>query len=161
MLSIEEKRVYAALYDVVNRNMATAGKTFVPTKNSFLLSTELEPQKTNLELLKDVNKEEIVQTAYVTVLRRFPDEGAIQYWKQPYIYQREDYNKIVIKSVVNSIERTMKGIDLYNAEAVNIDISRFGRLKEKLFPILNLLYKIYRLLPASIRKIIKKVLRRG
>lgn len=161
MLTVEEKSIYEKLYDVMYRNVEQAGAKFAPTKEHFLMMAELEPQRTNMEIFRDVSKEEIVQIAYLAILRRFPDEGAIQYWKQPELVQREDYNKIVIKSVANSIERSMKGIELYNIEAIGIDISRLGRMKEKLLPLLNILYKIYGCLPDPVRKGLKKILRRG
>lgn len=157
----EEKKVYENLYDIMFQKIELAEAKFIPTKKSFLLALELEPQKTNLALLKDVSKEDIVQTAYVALLRRFPDDGAVKYWKQEELQTREDYNKLVMQTLVNSVERAMKGIEVYNAETVGVKTSRIYRIKEKIYPVLSLMYKIYRFLPEPIRKILKKVLRRG
>lgn len=161
MLSAEEKNIYGALYDVVEENMRAAGKVFQPTKTSFILSADVEPQRTNLEILKNVRKDEILQAAYVTILRRFPDDETVKYWNQPTIFQQDNYNRTVLKSVANSIERSVKKIDLYNEEMVGFKLFRLVRLRVTLLPALNFVYKIYRLLPSPFRKTLKKILHRG
>lgn len=159
MLSTEEKLVYEKLYDIVNRNITNANGKMVASKEVFLLDAELEPQKTNMELLKNISSRDIVHASYVAILRRMPDQAALQYWTSPQMLQKQDYCKSVIRSLVDSVERTMKGIELYNLQELDLKQSKLEKIKQLIAPFINWLYKIYRLLPKSWKTVIRKVLR--
>lgn len=159
MLSTEEKMVYGKLYDIVDKNIAKTNGNMVASKEVFLLDAELEPQKTNMELLKHVTPRDIVHASYVAILRRMPDQAALQYWTSTQMLKRKDYCKVVIRSLVDSVERTMKGIELYNLQALGIKQSKLEKIKQLMAPFMNWLYRIYRLLPKSWKTVIRKVLR--
>lgn len=154
-----DREVYGKLYDIVSENMKKAGKHFGPTKNVFLLASQLEPQRTDMALLQGIPKEEIVQAAYVAVLHRLPGEAEQSYWQQQDFYNRQDYKTVLLKKIAYSVEREIKGIEVYNTEKVGVKAPRFMKLKRVLSPCINGMYRVYRLLPQSFRLKIRKVLR--
>ncbi len=156
-----DREVYGKLYDIVSANMEASGKHFTPTKNVFLLAAQLEPQRTNMALLKDIEKEEIVQAAYAAVFRRLPGENEVRYWEQPAFYEKTDYKKFILEAVTYSVERNIKAIEVYHTEEVGLKAPKFMKMKRLLSRMLGGVYKIYRRLPLALRLRIRKILRKG
>ena len=155
-----DREVYGKLYDIVSANMEASGKHFTPARNVFLLAAQLEPQRTDMALLKDIGKEEIVQAAYAAVFRRLPGEEELRYWEQPAFYEKNDYKEFILKAVTYSVERDIKAIEVYHTEEVGLKL-RFMKMKRLLSRVLGGVYKIYRKLPLTLRLRIRKVLRKG
>lgn len=150
-------KIYSDLYDLVESNMQNSGLDMFFTKGAYMMTIELEPKEVDILKMIELNNEEFVQAAYVGLLRRVPDEKAVQQWglKSNNCSKRK-FQRMVINSLMKSDEFLYKGIIVRNnIYSENILQQQIVLSETNDSPNLYMikLYKIYHKLPSIIKKL--------
>lgn len=91
------------LYDAVENNMKSAGKSMNFTRAGLFQSISREPHKFDVSELLNQNysTQETVECVYISVFNRLPDKEAVQHWEnEACTVSREEFLKRLITSVM-------------------------------------------------------------
>ena len=164
LLSEKENSIYKQLYDITSKNFDGRYGTLQGSKGAFIASVNLEPHRTDLSVLADVPIDDFLEASYFSVLRRFPDATAAEIWKQKRpTMSEETYKEKVVFSLINSRERSIRGVTVYNNIFSQVQkqngIVANTVVAQPAYPGLNRLYKIYYKLPKWLKSLVKALLK--
>lgn len=106
---MHSENIYSKLYDIIETNMQENGLTMSVGKDAYLKTMEIKPEDVNILDFIELDNEEFVQAAYISLLRRVPDKKALADWKiRSNDYSKRDFQKTVINSLMKSDEFSFK-----------------------------------------------------
>lgn len=165
---------YADLYDIVEQRLQEQGIPMVSTREAFCCSVLMEPGICDGKLMETMENPAFLETAYLGLLNRLPDESANKEWKHYMKGEQDKFRQELMNDVVPSMEAILKGSSFQNNQIIEtkqralfkIDMSfaatmngnSTGSSRQRL---IDQLYKVYLKLPGGIRLFLRKVLRRG
>ena len=156
---MKDNQVYAAIYDQVVHTLADAGQEFPYTKEVFLHTIEDEPDSVDiLELSHQKDNAQFLEEAYSRILKRTIDENALQAWNSSLVLPPEEFQALVVHTIVSSEEFNAAHMRVYN----NIYPLRtaFTGAPPAGSPVTipEKLMRIYRKMPAPMKKAARKMM---
>ena len=156
-----DKDMYAAIYDIVAEQMQAAGGELAFDKASCADLALQAPDRTDvLELSYEEDNLQFLKKAYLTMLARQIDPGALEAWSERAALPREEFQASVVTALKGSDEfflaqyRLENNLyadhSLYAGTPVGAGASRIT-LPEKLM-------RMYRKMPTPLKKAAKKIL---
>lgn len=150
-------KVYSDLYDLVESNMQNSDLDMFFSKDAYMKTIELNPKEVDILKLVELNNEGFIQAAYIGLLRRVPDEKAIQQWKlKSNNCSKREFQRMVINSIMKSDEFLYKGVivrnNIYSENILQQQII-LNQADDSPNLYMIKLYKIYHKLPNFIKKI--------
>ena len=112
---MKEHQVYAAIYDQVAHTLAASGQQLPYTKEAFLHTTEDDPDSVDiLELSRQKDNAQFLKEAYSRILKRTIDESALQAWESSLVLPPEEFQAMVVHTIVSSEEFHAARVRIYN-----------------------------------------------
>lgn len=99
---MEDKSVYAGIYDIVSENLNMAGMAFEYRKSTFLCDVEAHPQDVCVTRFRHLSNPEFMEAVYVAALKRLPDERTVDFWAGKYDMPKEAFRKEVLRCIAAS-----------------------------------------------------------
>ena len=160
-------KVYEGLYDITNCNMQAAGKKLSMSKKAFLFKQRNEEKIFDVSLCGECDNTDFLQIAYLALLGRMPDRGAITKWMKKTDLEPAEFRRQLIEKLSASgeyAERDVKIVNnIYNTALISsskkVEHCGYMLLAGKL-KIYQALKKVYKKLPERYRKLIKEILGR-
>ncbi len=159
MITEGEKKVYSELFHIVKVNMEAAGQEMIPLEEAFLTTVGIAPDTADVLQLRRLNKKGLVQASFASILRRFPDEGAIADWAKKEDMPCEEYRIKLITTLVNSAEYKQKGIRVCNNIYSSAQKQPVQVVVQTGYAGMDRLVKIYSRMPKWMKKLAKKILK--
>lgn len=160
-------KIYEDLYDITNCNMQSAGKQLIITKEAFMFKQRSRERVFDVSLCGECDNASFLQIAYLGMMGRMPDRGAIMKWMKKVDLEPAEFRRQLIERLSSSgefAERDVKIVNnIYNRVLINSSkkVERCSymilSLKLKVYQILK---KMYKKLPERYRKLIKEMLGR-
>lgn len=156
---MDEKQVYAGIYDRVAENLAAGGGTFEYGRNTFLCDVGGHPQNVCVAGYLELSNPEFMEAVYVAALKRLPDRPTVEFWSGKYDMPREEFQREVLRCVANSSVAAINHVRL-------TDNPYFQTRQGVKYRALGLLYGLTdksnlrefgKKLPAPLQKIIRKI----
>lgn len=151
--------MYEKLYDVVASNYLNAGKEIKYLKSTYLCDVGKHPQVIDVSEYLHLPNVEFAQSIFVTTFRRLPEGKECSKWNQMYELEKEEFQKLILRQVVNSSVVAINKIQFVNNPYF---IQKRG-LRYKAMGLLygltdkSFLREFGKKLPQPIQKIIRKV----
>lgn len=151
--------MYEKLYDVVASNYLNAGKEIKYLKSTYLCDVGKHPQVINVSEYIYLPNVEFAQAIFVTTFRRLPEGKECSEWNQMYGLEKEEFQKRILKQVVNSSVVAINKIQFVN----NPYFVQKRGLRYKAMGLLygltdkSFLREFGKKLPQPIQKVIRKV----
>ena len=155
-----EKKIYGKLYDITADHFDAQYGNLRGSKETFLASLGMEANRADLGLLDEVPAKDFLETAFITILKRWPEDEVIQAWdKRRSTMGEVEYKNAIISTVVNSRERAAVGVTVTNNHYVAAQKQpQFGTATQTAAQF-DKLYRVYMKFPKWVRKLAKKALR--
>lgn len=165
--------IYSDIFDITKGNMNAAGMDFTISKEAYLKMSESHPVNADIyELSKEKNNRTFIEKAYVTLLKRYADERAFSSWERKINLPSEEFQQLCVPTIMNSPEFAGKNVDVYNNiysphNAYHGDLIRCNKFlkmsknADRKMKIYYSLKKIYDKFPEGIKKILRKLLKKG
>lgn len=160
-------KVYMDLYDITNGNMQAAGKQLSMSKEAFLFKQRNEENIFDISLCGECDNIDFLQIAYLGLLGRMPDRGAVTKWMKKIDLEPAEFRGQLIEKLSASGEYAERDVkisnNIYNMALISSSkkVERCGYMllavKLKVYQTLK---KIYKKLPERHRKLIKEILER-
>lgn len=99
---MDEKQVYAGIYDRVAGNLSAGGGVFEYGKSTFLCDVGGHPQDVCVTRYLELSNPEFVEAVYVAALKRLPDRPAAEFWAGRYDRPKEEFQREVLRCIANS-----------------------------------------------------------
>ena len=155
--------VYSKLYDITQENMQNAGKKIPFSKDAFLYSTKRDLKIVNMLDLIEYDREAFLQALYVGFLFRTPEERARTDWANIQVGSTYDYQKRAFQSLSTASETIKNGVIVTN-NVFGEPIIKIGGGQEQSvaanYWYVEKLYGYYNKMPAPLRTLLKKLLKR-
>ncbi len=156
---MKDDQVYAAIFDQVVHTLEGSGQTLPCAKETFLHATEDDPNSVDiLELSRQKDNAKFLEEAYSRILKRTIDESALQAWNSSLVLPPEEFQALVVHTIVSSEEFSAAHVRLYN----NIyPLQRaFTGAPPAGSPVTmpEKLMRIYRKMPAPMKKAARKMM---
>jgi len=154
--------LYSAVFDIVNENMTNAGEKFMTSKECFVCSSQSNPRTVDiLRLSKEKDNGIFLEKAYTEILKRPVDERAYENWKNRFELPPQEFQNLVINSIVNSQEYYNSQVRIYNN--IYSKHNSFGGNISGVQPSAGItmpekLMNTYRKMPDFMKKIAKKAM---
>lgn len=156
----QEDSIYAKLYQKSNANMRASGNAFQHSEAAFLYYAEQnDPGAVDLmKLFKTpASNPDFLEIAYLAVLNRPVDEGAVDVWKRHFSLPENEFRRQLLKTLSKSGEAVLRHKWIYN-NIYNIKkASRRGTFRARL---VQKLYRFYRRMPNGLKALAKRILGR-
>lgn len=156
---MEEKRVYAEIFDIVTENLRLADKSFAYKRSTFLCDVGTHPQDVCVSEYLHLPNSVFFQAVYVASMKRLPDEKTRIKWEKKEKLPRERFQKKVLKSIANSSVTAINHIRLienpYFTQRMGLRYKMLGALyglTDK-----SNLREFGKKLPEPVQKIIRKI----
>ncbi|MBR1442782.1 MAG: DUF4214 domain-containing protein [Firmicutes bacterium] len=157
--------IYKYLYNYTKDRLSEYGEEIGYSQELFLLSTETEENAVDLLKIRDFENRDFMAAAYITLLQRVPDDKAYAVWEDKFEEEKSEFQKKVIKTIINSNEFRIKGMRIKNnyTEAVSSNDSDAAAMAAPtLSPALanmrkGRLFKIYSKFPYGVRVRLRKI----
>lgn len=156
---MNEKQVYAGIYDKVAGNLAAAGGAFEYGRNTFLCDVGGHPQDVCVDKYLGLSNPEFMEAVYVAALKRLPDRRTAQFWERRYDLPREEFQREVLRCISRSSVAAVNHIRL----ADNPYFRHRRGIRQKALGLLygltdkSNLREFGKKLPGPIQKIIRKI----
>ncbi len=151
--------MYDKLYEVVAANYKKAGMECKYRKSTYLCDVGKHPQVIDVSEYLHLANEEFAQAIFVTTFKRLPTEKECCSWPAMYKLKQEEFQKSILKQVVNS---SVVAIN----KMVFVNNPYFEQRKGLKYKAMGLLYGLTdksflrefgKKLPQPIQKVIRKV----
>ena len=170
MRKLMEDNIYSAIFDITKDNIQAAGGSFSVSKEAFMELSGIHPKNADvLVLSRERNNRLFLEKAYIRMLKRLADERAVSMWEGRFSLPCEEFQRLLVMTLISSPEFKGKNVDVYNniysshntyhgvmssaAKPVSV------RQAERRIKIYNALRKVYNILPECIKKILRAVLK--
>ena len=100
----ENLEVYQKLYKITEKNLKNTGKQMDFTEATFLHGAKGKRGEADMLELAKLDNPSFIQSCYVSLFYRIPDEGAAKRWEREYGLSRLEFQKKVVKALTNSQE---------------------------------------------------------
>lgn len=156
-----DQELYAALYDMVESKMQSAGKTLGIEKSLCVDLALCTPGHADvLALSAESDGVTFLKKAYLTMLQRPIDDGALESISKQADQPVQDYQSGIISGLMGSEEfvlsRTVLENNIYTSHAPYSEIPVTGRFSS--VPLPERLLRFYRKMPEPMKKAAKKIL---
>ncbi len=155
MLKKEYAETLGLLHDIYVHNLKAQGcidDSYIATKEVFIQTQDADSviDISRLLLIEDMNV--FLYSSYLLLLHRTPDQGIVRLWKKMSKKNMDNNKKKLLISTLSSDEFHRKGQAICNNP---------WKSEVKVRRVLNYtLIPIYRLLPQSLKDVVKRILRR-
>lgn len=160
-------KIYSDLYDITSRNMQSVGKQLTMKKDTFMFKQRSTDGVFDVSLCGDCDNASFLQIAYLGLLGRMPDPGAVTKWMEKANLAPAEFRSQLLERITASEEYAKRDVKIVN-NIYNTAIVSSGRkvgrydykvraVKQKAY---RLVKKVYMKVPERGRKMIKKVLGR-
>lgn len=154
--------VYSDIFDVVEKNMQSAGGRFNVSRTAYLCTACNDAQKVDIyDLSHEEDNRLFLETAYIALLKRLVDERALTNWEGRLDIPKEEFQRLLTNSIMNSLEFSKVHIKVYN----NIYSQRNafgGKISSAVssggMSMPERLMKFYRKQPEFMKKLEKKIM---
>lgn len=163
---LEMEKIYADLYDITNRNMQKAGKNLMMKGDTFLFRQKNQENTFDVSLCGDCDNESFLQMAYLGMLGRMPDSGAVQKWMEKAGLEKNVFRSLLLERLETSDEFMKRDIKIVNniynraLSGNSLDAGKYSykmrKIRQKGYCLIK---KIYMMLPEKRRKAIKGFLK--
>ena len=163
---LEMEKLYADLYDITNRNMQKAGKNLLMKRDTFLFKQKNQEDTFDVSLCGNCDNESFLQMAYLGMLGRMPDPGAVQKWMEKAGLEKNVFRSKLLERLEASYEFARRDIkivnNIYNGalSSNSRDAGKYSyrtrKIRQKGY---RLIKKVYMMLPEKRRKAIKGFLK--
>lgn len=153
--------IYSAVFDVSHDSMVKAGKDFHFAKDTFMYSVSNDINTVDIyELSKYTDNSTFLQLAYLMLLKRLPDQRAIEHWQDRLELPYKEFQSLVIKSLINSQEHYNNCVRAYNNIYSNHNIygGKISQIRSSGMNMPEKILKIYRKQPEFLKKLEKKIM---
>lgn len=160
-------KIYSDLYDITSRNMQSAGKQLTMKKDTFMYKQKSAENVFDLRLCGECDNESFLQMAYLGLLGRMPDPGAVNKWMEKAGLDSAEFRRQLTERIMSSEEFAKRNVqvinNVYNTALISSS-RKVGRydykvraLRQKTY---RLIKKVYMRVPERGRKLIKRILGR-
>ncbi|MBQ8189489.1 MAG: hypothetical protein IJZ44_06890 [Lachnospiraceae bacterium] len=152
-------QIYAALYDVVSNNMATAGQQLEYQKTTFLCDVTRHSQTIDVSQYLHLENSLFLQAIYVAAYKRLPETNFCDKWESQLSLDKKDFQTIFLKHMTNTSVVAINHIRFIN----NPYFQQHTSVKYKVLGVLyglttkSSLREFGKKLPQPIQKIIRKI----
>ncbi len=156
---MDEKKVYAGIYDKVAGNLSASGGSFGYKRSTFLCDVGGHPGDVQVDKYLELSNPEFMEAVYVAALKRLPDEKTVEFWAGKYGMPREEFQREVLRCIASSSVAAINHIRL-------VDNPYFRQRQGIRYRVLGLLYgltdksnlrELGKKLPEPLQKIIRKI----
>lgn len=151
--------MYEKIYEVVQANYKNAGMECKYLKSTYLCDVGKHPQVIDVSEYLKLPNEQFAQAVFVAAFKRLPESKECSSWNEMYDLNREEFQKKVLKQVVNSSVVAINKMEFVNnpyfVQKKGIKYKAMGLLyglTDKSF-----LREFGKKLPKPIQKVIRKV----
>lgn len=165
-------QIYSKLYDIVEEELSNVERQLPCSKTVYMMMTEQEPGVCNELAMQKLENEEFFQMAFISLLRRLPDEDSKRIWQ--YNIEKKDlvsFRTVLLDTLASSGEAISKGTRVINNVVVPVkqreivllndiitDFVGDRKKREERQRIFDRVYKCYVKMPLPIRHVVRKVL---
>ncbi len=155
--------LYSAVFDITTQNMEEAGEEFHLPKEAFLFMAEDSPWKADIfQISKERENEVFLEKAYLACLKRFCDEGAFLNWQKKFSLPKQEFQRQLMISLINSEEYSRNYVKVYNHiySQKNIFGGSLNRVQQASggLNVPERLLRVYRKQPKFLRKLERRIL---
>lgn len=159
---MNDKNIYSDIFDIVNENMEKSGNKFPLSKECCICNSEADPVGVDiLKLSMEKDNRIFLENAYNMLLKRHVDSKAIKNWEGRYGLPSEDFQQLVIKSIIKSEEFSLANVKIKNNiysenNSFGGDFSAVKRSSSVTVP--DKLMSVYRRMPEPLKNMARKVM---
>lgn len=154
-----EIEIYSSLFRIVKDNMEKSGYEMIPSEEAFLAVVGTASDTADLLRLRNLGKSDFIQAAFATILRRFPDDGALMAWGKKRDMPDEEYRSKLITTLINSAEHKQKNLRICNNIYMTVEKQPIQVVVQTGYGGMDRLMKIYSRMPKWMKKFAKKILK--
>ena len=151
--------MYEKIYNIVEANYKKAGIECKYLKSTYLCDVGKHPQVIDVSEYLSLPNEQFAQAIFVSTFKRLPTAKECCSWSEMYELKQEEFQKSILKQVVNSSVVAINKIEFVN----NPYFEQKKGLKYKVMGLLygltdkSFLREFGKKLPQPIQKVIRKV----
>lgn len=151
--------MYEKLYEVVAANYKMAGMECKYLKSTYLCDVGKHPQVIDVSEYLHLSNEEFAQAIFVAAFKRLPEGKECSTWEEKYDENKDDFQKDILKQVVNSSVVAINKIRFINNPYFEQKRGLKYKVMGRLYGLTNKssLREFGKKLPQPIQKIIRKV----
>jgi len=151
--------IYSDIFDITSKNMEAAGMNFTVSKEAFLEMCRAHPVNADVyELSKEKDNKIFLEKAYITMLKRYADERAFASMEEKMNLPSEEFQRNLVLTIISSPEFANKNVDIYNNIYSSHNSYHTNLLKIRIYYSLK---KIYDKFPEGVKKVLRRLLKKG
>ncbi len=164
--------VYEKLYEIVEKRMTEQGGKMPCSKQAFLYTTRVSTGECSIEEMKELSNMECVETAYLGIMGRLADAGAMKAYEMSEQQDKTKFLGTILGNLICSKEAGVKAgrivenkdvkfnyqkdtiyEDVLGEQAVNAEPVTERRMVDRL-------YSVYLRMPKPVHRVVRKVTRK-
>lgn len=160
-------KIYEDLYDITSHNIQSTGNQLTMKRDTFLYKQRSQEGVFDISLCGECDNDSFLQIAYLGMLGRMPDLGAVSKWTKKISLEPTVFRSQLLECLVESEEFGGRDVEIVNniynmyllrkSKKVGILRYRMRTIKKRFY---RLMKKGYMNLPEKNRRIIKKILKK-
>lgn len=153
--------IYSAIFDITNQNMKDAGKELGFSKDAFMYVTSNNPAIVDVfKLTKYTDNKTFLELAYLNFLKRRSDEKAISNWQGRFSLPSQEFQRLVVNSLIKSQEFHNTCVKAYNNiySTNNMFGGNISQVKSIGMNMPEKMLKLYRSQPEFLKKLERKIM---
>lgn len=159
---MENKNIYSDIFAIVSENMRSAGAEFEESEECYMLRCSSEPSGVDIaKLSEQTDNRKFLENAYSQLLKRNADVNTINAWESRIDLPYREFQKLVTGSIINSAEFTNTHVRVRNNFYTENKPYRSVALSGVSTAIPEKLVRMYRRMPAPLKKTVKKIMGMG
>ena len=159
---MKESQIYSAIYDIVDENLAKAGKKLHTSKDLTLCAVSTKTRTVDImKLARERNNDTFVKKAYILMLNRQIDKQALKIWRTHYDLPPEEFQRAVVIGIRGSEEFYANQVKMYNN--IYSEHNAFGGNVAGIAPPAGItvperMMKLYRKMPSFMKNAAKSIM---
>lgn len=164
--------IYSDIFEITKENLEQAGGSFSVSKEAFEELSVIHPQNADIFVLsKESDNKLFLEKSYIRLLKRLADDRAYENWSGRFSFPKAEFQRLLTMTLITSPEFARTDVNAYNniysshnqyggklSESKNmLDV----KTAERRIRIYNFLRKVYNRFPECIKKILRKLLKKG
>lgn len=164
--------IYSNIFEITKENIEQAGGSFSVSKEAFEELSVIHPRDADIFLLsREQDNRLFLEKSYIRLLKRLADERAYENWTGRFSFPTAEFQRLLTMTLVTSPEFAGTDVNVYNN--IYSTHNRYGgklsespdmldvKNAERRIRIYNFLRKLYNRLPERIKKLLRKLWKRG